>query len=86
MTKLTLVEKSQDLVDWLYPRIKPHLGMEVEVIVGDAWHVLLNMEADVALVDIFENSGGNDWEQSKLRRLCLGIKYIWCWGTASMGD
>ena len=84
VTKLTLVEKSQDLVDWLYPQVKPHLQMPVDVIVGDAYQVLPKLNADVALVDIFDGYGSNNFEQRQLREACFGIDYIWCWGAAEI--
>ena len=37
VTKVTLLERSQELVDWLLPRVKPHLsGCKLRVVVGDA--------------------------------------------------
>lgn len=76
--KLTLVERSQELVDWLMPKIKPHLAQPVEVVVGDAYKVLPELSADVALVDIFRDYGGNEF-----RPRCPGIPVIWCWGAPS---
>lgn len=84
--KLVLVERSQDLVDWLYPRIKPHLGMDVEIVVGDAYEAMPKMKADIALIDIFPNYGNNSFCCDKFYRLCPQIKKIWCWGTAAIGD
>lgn len=73
--ELVLVEKSQDLVDWLMPVIKPFLGMEVEVVVGDAYKVIPDMTADAALIDIFLSYGGNYF------RRCPNICKVWCWGS-----
>jgi len=75
-----LIEKSQELVDWVLPKILPHLGRPLtEVIVGDAHRVLPTLQADVALVDIFPNYGNNAWYQP-----CPQIGHIWCWGGASV--
>lgn len=79
VTKLTLVERSQELVDWLLPRIRPHLDARLEkklkVIVGDAHEVLPKLAADVALVDIFSSYGGNYFPKD-----CPNIPVVWCWG------
>lgn len=74
---IVLVERSQELVDWLMPKIKPLLGLPVKVIVGDAYEVLPTLRAEVALVDIFPSHGGNSFNTP-----CPGIKSIWCWGGA----
>lgn len=76
--EITLVEKSQELVDWLLPRIEPHLARPIKVIVGDAYKVLPKLEADVALVDIFPSYGFNEFSPP-----CAGIKKVWCWGGAT---
>jgi hypothetical protein len=79
---IVLVEKSQELVDWIMPVLEPHIDKPLEVIVGDAYEELPKLEADVALVDIFLDYGNNDWERDKLRASCKDIGYIWCWGAA----
>lgn len=85
--ELILVEKSQELVDFILPKIEPHLAKKLDqVIVGNAYEELPKLRANVALVDIFENYGGNSYEQRRLRESCLGIEHIWCWGTAAVGD
>jgi len=45
--------------------------------VKDAHEVLPTFEADVALVDIFPQYGGN-----RLHYSTPGIKVVWCWGGA----
>ena len=84
VTSLVLVEKSQQLVDWVLPRVKPFMrsGLEVEVVIGDAMKEMPKLSADVALVDIFDTYGNNDWERDQLRRECKNIGYIWVWGAA----
>jgi hypothetical protein len=73
--KLRVVELSQGLADWLWPVIQPRLGREVELIVGNAKKLIPEMEADVALVDIWASYGGNKMPA------CPGIDYVWCWGS-----
>jgi len=85
--EIILVERSQELVDWLLPRIKELMAMPVEVIVGDAYKEMPKIKADVGLVDIFTGYGGNDWERDKLRSTCKDIDYIWAWGASTVsGD
>lgn len=77
---ITLVERSQTLVDWVFPRVKPHLGCEVEVVVGDARDEVPKLVADIALIDIFGSYGHNDFNYP-----CPGVPKIWCWGKAKVG-
>lgn len=77
VTKLRLIEQSRDLVDWFWPRIEPQLGCKVDIVIGDARELLPKMKADVALVDIFPDYGGNG-----LYRDTPGIQTVWCWGAA----
>ena len=77
---VTLVERSQELVDWLLPALRPHLRRPVEVLVGDAYDVLPRLRADVALVDIFPAFGEAGPAMAELRRTCPGIKTLWGWG------
>ena len=77
---IVLVEKSQELVDWILPRIAPQLGRPLaDVIVGDARKVLPTLKADIALVDIFPNYGNNDFYAP-----CPDVKRVWCWGGATV--
>jgi len=78
--KVTLVEISQELIDWLYPRVKPFLEKDVEVIVGDANHVIPGLEADAALIDIDADYGNNEFTAPKEH-----IRKVWVWGTAAIG-
>jgi spermidine synthase len=74
VTKVTLIEISGELLDWVLPRLS--LGdVEFEVICGDALELLPEMAADVALVDIWRDYGGNE-----LRTPCPEIGFVWCWG------
>lgn len=95
--EIILVEQSQELVDWVLPRIEPHLDRGLtDVVVGDAYKVLQKMKADIALIDIFKSYGHNDfmrWVPDGNARgnreepvPCPGIKRIWCWGSAKLGD
>lgn len=76
VTSIVLVERDQELFNWLWPRIEPLVGRPVEVIIGDAYEVLPRLEAEVALVDIFPGFGHNRFPAAT----CPGIKRIWCWG------
>lgn len=86
VTKLTLVERSQELVDWLLPRILPHVDKRfrnnLKVVVDDAYKAVPKMKADVALIDIFSSYGWNDFNRAGP---CPNIKTIWCWGSAASG-
>lgn len=79
VTRLTLIERDKGLVDWLLPRITPHLARPLDVIViGDVFQELPKMAADVALLDVYPNFGGNRrpaWEKK-----CKNIKAFWTWG------
>lgn len=84
--RVTLVEQSAELVEWMLPRVQPHLsGRQIEVVVGDAMKVLPTLTADVALVDIFDGYGNNHYERDDLLASCKTIKKLWCWGSAVVG-
>ena len=94
--KVTLVERSAELVDWVLPRVMDNVHRRigknvphVEVIVGDARNVLWNFEADVALIDIFPRYGSNEffvrdpavsYEHTHPQK----IETVWCWGAATL--
>lgn len=70
VTKVTLVEKSQELVDWLLGSGRIMQAAEfpqgtklapLDVIVGDAYDVIPKLTADVAIIDIYKGYGGNDF-------------------------
>lgn len=81
--KVTLIEIDQGIVDWILPRLDLS-GKGVDVVVGDANKLIYNMEADVALMDIYPAYGGNghrlryDYSNGKL----TGIGKLWVWGAA----
>lgn len=79
---LVLIERDAELVEWLFPRLAPHLRIPVEVIVGDVRSVLPGLRADVALVDVFPGYGGNGFVAAGFRQRCPDIGRIWCWGGA----
>jgi hypothetical protein len=88
VSKVTLVEISQELVDWVMPALAPHLrglGKDFDTIIGDAHDVLIDYAADVALIDIFEHYGSNDFYVRGGKRP-KNIPTVWCWGSASMAD
>lgn len=79
--RVTLVEINQELIDWLYPKIKEHLAQDVKVIVGDANHIIPGLEADAALIDIDSSYGSNEFHAPKEH-----IRKVWVWGTAAIGE
>ncbi len=77
-TRITLVERDQELVDWILPRVRSQVAsaasVPLDVIVGDAREVVPALAADVALIDIFPSYGDN------LFPPCPRIGRVWCWG------
>lgn len=87
VTHLTLIERNQQLVDWLLPAVLPHLGRPLdEVIVGDVYEELPKLERDVALIDVFPCYGNNGAKTARLRASAPKIGKVWGWGTAAVGD
>jgi len=80
--RITLVEHSHELVGWLGPRINAYVNQSVrlDVLVGDAYQVVPELEADVALIDIFPNFGKNVETWRRNTGKCPGIKKVWIWG------
>ncbi len=76
--RITLVERDQELVDWILPRVRSQVAsaasVPLDVIVGDAREVVPALAADVALIDIFPSYGDN------LFPPCPNIARVWCWG------
>lgn len=82
--EIVLVERSQELVDFYLPRIRPLVKKKLTVLVGDAHEILPTLTADVALIDIFPAYGGNEAATRELARRSPKIKKMWGWGTAPM--
>jgi hypothetical protein len=82
--EVVLVERSQELVDFYLPRVRPLVKKRLTVLVGDAYEVLPTLAADVALVDIFPSYGGNEAATRELARRSPKIKKVWGWGAAPM--
>jgi len=82
--RVTLVERSQELVDWLLPVIRPYLRKPLKVIVGDAYTVIPTLRADVALIDIFPRYGGAQQKLDAIKRQTKGIRKFWAWGSSEM--
>lgn len=87
--RITVVERSGELVRFIWPEIQKHLRMPVELIVGDAYEVLPTLTADIALIDIFPHYGGNRFEAYKKgvgygKVHCPSIKRMWVWGAADV--
>ena len=79
VTRITLVERSQELVDWILPRIQAQMpNKPLEVIVDNAYGTIEGLTADVALIDIYRQYRGNTFSlplASKTR-----IPKVWVWG------
>ena len=80
--KLTLIEKSQSLVDLIWPRVEPFIenGLKVKIIVDDMKKALPKLTADVALVDIDPGFGDSSWQRDRLAAEIPKIKRLWYWG------
>jgi hypothetical protein len=73
--KITVVEKSQALIDFVWPNVRMYSPrQDVEFVVGDAREIIPKMTVDVALIDIFPNYGFNTFPR------CPNIGRVWCWG------
>ena len=86
--KVTLVEISQELHDWIGPRIKRMVTSDewskLTVEIGDVHKVLPGVKADVALLDHFPGYGHNGFEARALMSRCPGIPKWWAWGSAGL--
>ncbi len=82
--RIVLVERNQELVDWILPYVRPHVRKPLEVVVGDAYEEIPKLEADVALIDIFPGYGDGFRRVAELQRASPGIKKFWGWGTSEM--
>jgi len=87
--RITVIERGQELVDWLLPLILAKLPREiqVDVVVGDVFEELPKLTADVALVDVWASMSGCQGYSPKsargLRKSTPNIPTIWCWGESS---
>jgi len=87
--KITLIEHSQEMVDWILPEVTKKLSRDVclEVIVGSVFDELPKLTADVALVDVWESMSGcqgfHPDSAYHLRKSTPNIPKIWCWGETS---
>ena len=84
VTRVTLVEESEELVKWILPRVQVH-GKTIEVIIGNACEIVPPMTCDVALIDIFPNYGGNDYRwwrgcRNKYTGKSGEKGKVWIWG------
>lgn len=75
--KVTLVEISQELVDWILPRLNLDES-KLEVRVGDARRIVPRLTADVALTDIDPGYGSNTFPR------CPKIGDVWTWGSGNI--
>ena len=88
VTKITVVERSRELVEMIMPRAMAVLGQhgrtQVHVVGGDAFRLLPTLEADVALVDVFPAYGDNRAAMAELRKRCKAIGRMWDWGASEL--
>jgi hypothetical protein len=83
VTEIVLVERSQELVEFLLPRAIKHCeGKKVSVAIGDAFEILPHLDGDVALLDIFPAYGENHAATVAIAKRCRKIKKVWGWGTS----
>lgn len=82
--EVVVVERSQALVDFIMPALKDRLGKPVEVVVGDAYKVIPEMQADVCLLDIFKHYGSNRDYAERITLHSPGIGKFWIWGSATI--
>lgn len=85
--RVTLVEISAELVDWLLPRIREAYGItrEIDVVIGSAEREVPKLTADIALLDHFAQYGNNGWERDWFARRTPGITRWWAWGAGRVG-
>ena len=81
--KITIVEQSEGLIEFVLPAIMQHVmpGRDIELVIGDAYKEVPRLTADVALIDIFECYGFNEF-----RPRCPNIPHVWCWGGPATGE
>lgn len=82
VTKITLVENNQHIIDLVLPEARRHMRPDVEfdLILGDANKVVPKLTADVALLDHYPEYGGNRKLSNGILRNTKNIKDIWIWG------
>jgi hypothetical protein len=80
--KITLVERSNGLLQWLLPPVLEKMEgvKDITVIEGDAREIVPKLQADIALIDIADGYGHNEF------RRCPDIPYVWVWGSAKISD
>ena len=85
VSKVTLVELSQELVDWILPPLSrlldPVCYAKLNVVVGDAYVEVPKLTADVALLDIFPGYGGNKEDGDRIKIASKNISKVWTWGS-----
>lgn len=87
VTKVTVIDLNQDLVDWVMPRLAPHLSEgKVEVKIGDAYRILPTLTADVAVIDIWPHYGDIGMDLARMHGCSTGIEKFWGWGYGWKGQ
>lgn len=80
---ITLIEKSQALVDFMLPRVREHMRPDVplSVVVEDVEKVISDLTGDVGLIDIYPVYNGHRSQKERISSFAFGIKKVWHWGT-----
>jgi hypothetical protein len=80
--RITLIEESQDLCDWILPRLCPFLpeGKSIEVLIGDVFDVIRGLHADMAVIDIWPTLGDIKEDMDRLQDLAPDVWSWWGWG------
>lgn len=84
--RITLIECSRELVEWILPRIVPFISKPIDVVVGDVFVELPKLTADVALIDIYPRYGNNGAAHRRLVRNSPNVKKMWSWGAVKIGS
>lgn len=73
--KITLVEISSELVDWIMPRLPLDAAMrkKIQIRTGNAHDIVPRLKADVALIDIYDGFANNHFAT------CPRIPKVWVW-------
>lgn len=72
---IRVVERSQELIDWIGPKVQEIAKREITFICEDARTFIPTMTADSAIIDIYPGYGGNKFPP------CRNIPSVWVWGS-----
>jgi len=78
VTRITLLERDQEIVDFILPRLT--IKKPLDVVIGDAYETITRVQADTALIDIFPSWGNIGLKMVKFKQVAPQIKRWWGWG------